>query len=132
MVGVEPTVVHCKCVVVGDEQLSVVVEREDAFFDKGTPTKRVWYYQVDKHFTKTAPLTEADMEDFLSKQRTQEDGEHSWSIDVSDLDENYDLSVKNPNKVEEVDERTPREILQELQALNEENAALLKELEEMV
>ena len=40
--------------------------------------------------------------------------------------------VNNPNKVEEVDERTPREILQELQALNEENAALLKELEEMV
>ena len=102
------------------------------FFDKGTPTKRVWYYQVDKHFTKTAPLTEADMEDFLSKQRTQEESENSWSIDVSDLDENYDLSVKNPNKVEEVDERTPREILQELQALNEENAALLKELEGMV
>lgn len=102
------------------------------FFDKGTPTKRVWYYQVDKHFTKTAPLTEADMEDFLSKQRTKEESENSWSIDVSDLDDNYDLSVKNPNKVEEVDERTPREILQELQALNEENAALLKELEEMV
>ena len=102
------------------------------FFDKGTPTRKVWYYQVDKHFTKTAPLTEADMEDFLRKQKTREESENSWTIDVADLDENYDLSVKNPNKVETVDERTPMEILGSLKSLNEESATLLKELEENV
>lgn len=102
------------------------------FFTKGAPTEKVWYYQVDKHFTKTAPLTEADMADFLAKQQTKEESECSWSIDVKDLDENCDLSVKNPNKVEVVDERTPKEILDSIIALSDANVNLLKELEEMV
>jgi len=102
------------------------------FFTKGTPTENVWYYQVDKHFTKTNPLTEADMADFLAKQQTKAESECSWSINVSDLDDACDLSVKNPNKVEVVDERTPREILDELVALNEESKELLNMIKEIV
>lgn len=98
------------------------------FFDKGTSTQKVWYYQVDKHFTKTAPLTEADMAEFIRLQQTKGESENSWTIDVADLDKNCDLSVKNPNKVEEVDERTPREILNSMKALNEENTNLLNAL----
>lgn len=102
------------------------------FFTKGKPTEKVWYYQVNKHFTKSQPLTEADMADFLAKQRTKEESEFSWSIYVSDLDDACDLSVKNPNKVEEVDERTPSEILDELVALNEESKDLLDQIMEIV
>ena len=102
------------------------------FFTKGEPTKKVWYYQLDKHFTKTASMTEADLEDFLQKQKTKEESECSWTLDVSTLDDSCDLSVKNPNKKEEVDERTPKEILASLIELEESNACLLKELEEMV
>ena len=102
------------------------------FFTKGEPTKKVWYYQVDKHFTKTAAMQESDLEEFLRLQQTKEDSEHSWSIDVAYLDDSCDLSVKNPNKVEEVDERTPKEILDSIIALADANGNLLKELEEMV
>lgn len=80
------------------------------FFTKGEPTEKIWYYQVDKHFTKTHPLTEADMEEFLTLQKTQGESEHSWTIDATKLNETCDLSVNNPNKVEVVDERTPKEI----------------------
>lgn len=102
------------------------------FFTKGKPTERIWYYQLDKHFTKTAPLTEKDMEDFMRLQETKEDSENSWSINVADLGTDFDLSVKNPHKVVEVDERTPAEIVAELVALNEENAQLLNEIAAMV
>jgi type I restriction enzyme M protein len=47
---------------------------------------------------------------------------------VADLDTNLDMSVKNPHKVEEVDERTPREIADEIVALNEESKQLLDEI----
>ena len=80
------------------------------FFTKGEPTQKIWYYQIDKHYTKTQPMTEADLEDFLAKQKTHEDSECSWSLNVSELGDDLDLSVKNPHKVEEVDERTPAEI----------------------
>ena len=102
------------------------------FFTKGEPTQKIWYYQVDKHFTKTQPLTEADMEEFLTLQKTQAESEHSWTLDVSTLDDACDLSVKNPNKVEEVDERTPSEIAETILALNSENQALIDEIMEMV
>lgn len=99
------------------------------FFTKGTPTEKVWYYQVNKHFTKTQPLTEADMADFLTKQATKGDSECSWSINVSDLDDSCDLSVKNPNKVEVVDEREPREIFMELFELNHNSGKILHSIE---
>ncbi len=102
------------------------------FFTKGEPTERVWYYQLDKHFTKTQALTEADLADFLALQKTKADSENSWTVDVASLGEDYDLSVKNPHKVEEVDERTPSEIAESIFALNSENQTLIDEIMEMV
>ena len=65
-------------------------------------------------------------------QRTKADSENSWTIDRASLGEDCDLSVKNPNKVEEVDERTPSEIAQSIYALNSENQTLINEIMEMV
>ena len=102
------------------------------FFTKGEPTEKIWYYQLDKHFTKTQALSEADMQEFLELQKTKAESEHSWTLDVSTLDDACDLSVKNPNKVEEVDERTPSEIAETILALNSENQTLINEIMEMV
>ena len=102
------------------------------FFTKGEPTEKTWYYQLEKHFTKTKPLTESDLADFLAKQKTKEDSESSWTVKISDLDDNLDMSVKNPHKVEEVDERTPKEIADEIVALNTESQQLLNEILKML
>ena len=72
------------------------------------------------------------MEEFLTLQKTKAESEHSWTLDVSTLDDACDLSVKNPNKVEEVDERTPSEIAETILALNNENQTLIDEIMEMV
>ena len=100
------------------------------FFTKGMPTEKVWYYQIDKHFTKTNPMTEKDLEEFLTLQKTKAESEHSWLLDVSTLGDDYDLSVKNPNKVEEVDERTPSEILDSIFELESENIDIINALQE--
>jgi type I restriction enzyme M protein len=100
------------------------------FFTKGEPTQKIWYYQVDKHFTKTQPMTEADLADFLAKQKTREDSEYSWTIDASELDDDLDLSVKNPHKVEEVDERTPQEVFDNIMSLGSEADEILGTIQE--
>jgi type I restriction enzyme M protein len=76
---------------------------------------------LDKHFTKTQPLTEDDLADFLKLQQTKADSENSWTLDVASLGEDYDLSVKNPHKVVEVDERTPAQILGSLWKLRDKS-----------
>ena len=104
------------------------------FFDKGTPTKKIWYYQLNpgRNLGKTNALNEDDLADFLKLQQTKGDSENSWSVDVATLGEDCDLSVKNPHKVEEKDERTPAEIAQSIFDLNSENQSLINEIMEMV
>ena len=67
------------------------------------------------------------MEDFLAKQKTREDSECSWSLNVADLGDDLDLSVKNPHKVEEVDERTPAEIFSSIERLHGEADEILED-----
>ena len=100
------------------------------FFTKGEPTKKIWYYQLNpgRNLGKTNALNEADMEEFLRLQETKEESENSWSIDVESLDDAYDLSVKNPNKVEEVDNRKPVEILNSITDLNKEIDQLIVDI----
>lgn len=104
------------------------------FFKKGEPTQKVWFYQLnlDRTLGKTNPLNEEDLKEFVELQQTKTDSENSWSIDIATLDESYDLSVKNPNKVEVVDERTPQQIANEIKALNEENQCLLDEIMDLL
>lgn len=100
------------------------------FFRKGEPTREVWFYQLnlDRTLGKTNPLTEADLEEFVTLQKSKAESENSWSVAVSELDESYDLSVKNPHRVETVDERTPQEIVGTIQALADDSRKLLDEI----
>ena len=104
------------------------------FFTKGQPTERVWYYQLNpgRNLGKTNPLNEADLAEFVELYQTKGESENSWSIDVSTLAEDYDLSVKNPNKVEVVDERTTADILNAIAELNENSASLIEEIRGML
>ena len=104
------------------------------FFTKGEPTRRVWYYQLnlDRTLGKTNPLTEADLEDFVTLQKTKAESENSWTLNVADLGDDCDLSVKNPNKPEIVDNRTAADILNTIADLNEDSARLINEIKEML
>ena len=100
------------------------------FFTKGEPTKKIWYYQLNpgRNLGKTNALNEDDMEEFLRLQETKVESENSWTIDVESLDDAFDLSVKNPNKVEEVDNRKPVEILNSICNLNKEIDQLIVDI----
>jgi type I restriction enzyme M protein len=105
------------------------------FFDKGAPTRKVWFYQLDpgRNLGKTNPLNDADLSDFIERQKDFEDSAKSWSVDVKDIDKNtYDLSVKNPHAVEEVKHRSPQEIMEEIAALDQESAEVLGNIKKLL
>ncbi|WP_447986375.1 N-6 DNA methylase [Nitrospira sp. Nam74] len=98
------------------------------FFEKGAPTRKVWYYQLDpgRNLGKTNPLNDADLADFIKLQKKFADSRKSWSIDVKSIDTiTYDLSVKNPNGSDEVAHRSPKEILDQINALDGESAKIV-------
>jgi type I restriction enzyme M protein len=101
------------------------------FFQKGAPTRKVWFYQLDpgRSMGKTSALNDVDLEEFVALQATQADSEKSWSVDASTIDQTtYDLSVKNPNRKEEAAHREPEEIIEEMIALDAESAQILSEM----
>lgn len=99
------------------------------FFDKGAPTRKVWYYQLDpgRNLGKTNPLNDEDLKEFVALQKSFADSPKSWSVDIEDIDPTtFDLSVKNPNGGDEVTHRTPEDILAEIAALDAESAEVLQ------
>ena len=104
------------------------------FFEKGTPTKNIWYYQLnlDRNLGKTNPLNEKDLEEFIKFHKTKKESENSWNKYIDSINKDtWDLNVKNPNKIEEVDNRTPEEIIKEIEELDLKAAkslAIIKDL----
>ncbi len=104
------------------------------FFDKTTKTKKVWFYQLNltRNLGKTNPLNESDLAEFLRLQKNQENSENSWSIDTKNIDQKtFDLSVKNPNKSNEIELRNPEEILLEIKKLDQESAKILEKIHQL-
>jgi type I restriction enzyme M protein len=101
------------------------------FFQKGAPTRRIWYYQLDPGRTmgKTNPLSDADLAEFVELQASFADGPKSWTVARADLDdETADLSVKNPNAPEAAALRAPEEIIADMLARDAETAAILEDI----
>ncbi len=101
------------------------------FFDKGEPTRKVWFYQLnlDRNLGKTNPLNENNLIEFVTLQKTKADSENSWSVNVTNVDSStWDLSVKNPNKKDDAVLREPKEIMAAIVALDKESAEIFKRI----
>jgi type I restriction enzyme M protein len=101
------------------------------FFEKGAPTRKTWYYQLDpgRNMGKTNPLNNADMAEFIELQKTFADSPKSWSVDAASIDTTtYDLSVKNPDGGEAVVHRSPQDIMEEISRGDAECAEILEKI----
>jgi type I restriction enzyme M protein len=105
------------------------------FFEKGAPTRKVWFYQLDpgRNLGKTNPLNDRDLAEFVELQKTFADSPKSWSVAVDSIDpQSWDLSVKNPHGGEAVALRSPQEIMAEITALDAESAEVLARIRGLV
>ena len=105
------------------------------FFEKGAPTRKVWFYQLNpgRNMGKTNPLNDDDLVDFVDQRKNFSDSPQSWSVDVAGIDKAaFDLSIKNPNGGDEVVLRTPQDILDEIAALDAESAEVLATIRGLV
>ncbi|MDO5664699.1 MAG: class I SAM-dependent DNA methyltransferase [Bacteroidia bacterium] len=75
------------------------------FFEKGKPTKEIWYYEHTlpkgyKAYSKTKPIQISEFDEIKKwwNKRTEHEFAYKVSIDTI-IERNYDLDVKNPNKV---------------------------------
>lgn len=98
------------------------------FFEKGTPTKDIWYYEVPlptgvRAFNRTKPMKLDDFSVCLdwwgegssvsqkSARTARQETEQAWQVSIDDIVERgYNLDIKNPH-VAEVISHDPEELL---------------------
>ena len=105
------------------------------FFQKGAPTRKIWYYQLDpgRSLGKTNPLNDDDLAEFVTLAKTRADSDKSWTVAAAEIDsDTLDISTKNPNRDDEITLRPPQEILDEIAALDTKSAAVLKTIQELL
>ena len=104
------------------------------FFDKGKPTKEVWYYEHrlpegQKSYSKTKPIRLEEFKPIKEWWNKREENEVAWKVDIKTIIERgYDLDIKNPNRQEEVHEYTSTELIQMLEKSMLKSNELLNQL----
>ncbi len=87
------------------------------FFEKGQPTKEVWYYEHPypegaKSYNKTKPIHIKEFDREKAWWNKREENELAWRVPIQAIkDRNYNLDIKNPHQVID-DLGDPGEILE--------------------
>lgn len=103
------------------------------FFEKGTPTKEIWYYEHklpegQKSYSKLKPIQFEEFAPIISWWDNRVENEHAYKVNVEDL-KDWSLDIKNPFKKEAKIEFSKRELIGRLRSSQLRIASLLNELE---
>jgi len=103
------------------------------FFQKGTPTKEIWYWEHrlpegQKSYSKTKAIQFDEFAPLIEWWDKREESDVAWKVKVGDLKRGFDLDVKNPTTSAFEHELTAHEILAELQKSFAKSTALLKQI----
>jgi type I restriction enzyme M protein len=102
------------------------------FFQKGKPTKKIWYYDLsDIKVGKRTPFTIDKFDDFFKLLPERKESDRSWTVDRGTIENNnFDLKAVNPNHKIVEDTRTPEELIALIEIKQKEINVILKELKE--
>lgn len=106
------------------------------FFEKGKPTKEIWYYQMKlkkgiKAYNKTNPMTYDDFSDVIKWSKNKQENENAWKIKVDEI-RDYNLDIRNPHDVEVTLNLSPHELIDTILNDEEKTLQLLKEVKEII
>jgi type I restriction enzyme M protein len=104
------------------------------FFQKGKPTKEVWYFEHPypdgvKSYNKTKPINIKEFDSEKAWWNNREENQYAWKVSIDAIkDRNFNLDIKNPNLVEDRDEYTSNELMELLDESFSKSHKLLQEL----
>jgi type I restriction enzyme M protein len=103
------------------------------FFNKGTQTKEVWYYEHrlpegQKSYSKTKPIRLEEFHPIREWWNNRQENDSAWKVDIQTIiDHGYDLDIKNPKKQEDVHQYTIAELIDLLEISMQKGKELLNQ-----
>lgn len=114
------------------------IETNLLFFQRNGPTRAIWYYEMPlpegrKQYTKTMPQRFEEYEPILRWWNNRKENEFAWKVKVEDVTANeYNLDIKNPNKVKAEDHRSPEEIVTSIVEKENRIVELMEEIKRQI
>lgn len=87
------------------------------FFQKGEPTKEIWFYELPlpegmKQYTKGRPIRHEEFNPVRTWWNKRQTNTHAWKVSLKEIqDRNFNLDFKNPSRVKSAPLQSPKEIL---------------------
>jgi len=87
------------------------------FFEKGKPTKDIWYWEHRlpegvKAYSKTKPIQKSEFDPLKKWWKKRKENDQAWKVSLEALAGNgYSLDIKNPHAVEEKHEYSSAELV---------------------
>lgn len=115
------------------------------FFEKGTPTREVWYYQMPlpeglRQYTKGRPIHESEFDSVRRSLgvggagiKTRKENEFMWKVSINDIKaRNYNLDFKNPNAPAAAEHKTPKQLLEEIERKERQIADMISHITQLI
>lgn len=108
------------------------------FFEKGKPTKEIWYYEHKlpegvKAYSKTKPIQKSEFEPIKKWWKKRVENELAWKVDVNTIESNgFSLDIKNPTAPIEEKQHTSKELLKMLHESFAKSDELLEKLKKEI
>ena len=105
------------------------------FFERGEPTKEIWYYEVPlpegrKNYTKTKPMQFEEFAPVISWWKDRKENEFAWKIPVEKVVENgYNLEFKNPNGKADYEHLSPEQLTEDILKKEERIVEIMNEIQ---
>ncbi len=103
------------------------------FFDRNGSTSDIYYYEVNPPYklTKNKPIIFDHFKEFLDGWKDRKLTENSWIVNINDI-KDFDISAKNPNRVETIEHKSPIELVENIKDNNKEINDLMDEIESIL
>jgi len=104
------------------------------FFEKGQPTKEIWYWEHKlpegmKAYSKTKLIGKSEFDKLKGWWNNRQTSEYAWKASIDDISANgYNLDIKNPHISKEEEVYSSLELLKFLGDSFEKSDELIKEL----
>jgi len=108
------------------------------FFEKGKPTKEIWYWEHKlpegvKSYSKTKLIKRNEFDGLKDWWYNRKENEQAWKVSIDTLTKNgYNLDIKNPSVTEEIQEYSSVELANKLQESFRKSEELLQKLKSEV
>lgn len=104
------------------------------FFEKGKPTKEIWYYEMPypqgiKNFSRSRPIDIKHFDDIKKWWKDRKENEFAWKVSIDEIKErNFNLDIKNAHVSEAEKVFTTEELLVKIDNSFQKSANLLTEI----